>query len=146
MQICFIRFLYVKRVTVLKEKFEKTTFFFKKIMGFGGEIVITDKSCGKTYDYDNYKGQAVVYFNLLRDLYTGKFPILEVFFWNENLPNRRFYAYVEGRNFTCEWPIMPYGSGRACQTVQEIDINIFEHYFFGNNIISLKIFTRTFGN
>lgn len=108
-------------------------------------IIIIDKNNGKSYDYNIYKSENIIYYDLFRDKNTKKFPILELFFWIRNQTNRCFFAYIEGQNFTCEWPIKPYGSGKACQIEEEFDANIFDRPLIGNTM-TLKIFTRPFKN
>lgn len=109
--------------------------------GSGGDIIIKDLSTGERYDYDNYKGEATVFYDLVRDSRTKKFPVLELTFWNEfghfnghvindtwNI-HETFSIFFDERN--CTWE-------RTCF----FDLNDFIDPTLENeNFVTVKIYT-----
>lgn len=113
-------------------------------MGHGGDIVITDTSDGEEYHYDNYRGEAIVHFDLVRIRATGRFPVLKIFFWNEKVPGRCFIGSVHCPilGLSKKWPILlsKYPNSRERECI--FDMNEFhEQQVDFENVITLRIFT-----
>lgn len=109
--------------------------------GFGGDILIEDVFSHEKYDYDNYKGEAVVFFDLVRDRSIGKFPVLQITFWNEF---GHFIGHVVNDEYNIQETYSIYFNQRNCTWQRECFFNLNEHEnpaWVNTNLVTVKIFT-----
>lgn len=111
-------------------------------MGFGGDIVVRDLSTGHSYEYDNYKGGAEVFFDVIRDRRTGKFSKLEVRFWNEFHHSVGVVACTE-HNIEEIYHIFYKETYNIHERVCVFDLNEYNHPSLqGVNFVTLRIYTK----
>lgn len=122
-------------------------------MGFGADITIYEQENKLEFYYDNYKGQNIVFFDLLRNQATKSFPLLDIHFWAEKQPGKTLIANVQCAlfGFTEKWLINVSRHPNTLERLCRFDMNryrIFNHFghLYLENMITLKIYMQIIDN